>query len=96
MGYSERLRLKKTDPGILEQQFTQLKRALGNIVSVVAVKLIPYIQVAIRLLTDLAEGLAKKWGFEMPAIDYSGMGDGLSTVTDEADSAAESVQETVK
>lgn len=81
---------------ILEQQFTQLKRALGNIVSVVAVKLIPYIQVAIRLLTDLAEGLAKKWGFEMPAIDYSGMGDGLSTVTDEADSAAESVQETVK
>ncbi|WP_124098361.1 hypothetical protein [Ruminococcus sp. Marseille-P6503] len=81
---------------ILEQQFTQLKRALGNIVSVVAVKLIPYIQVAIRLLTDLAQSLAERWGFEMPQIDYSAMGDGLSNVTDEADIAAESVQETVK
>jgi predicted nucleic acid-binding Zn-ribbon protein len=85
---------------ILSQQFEQFKRAVGNIVSVFAVKLIPYLQVAIRLLTDLGNWLAKKWGFELPEIDYSGT---LSTATDEmedyssaADDAADSVAETVK
>lgn len=81
---------------ILDQQFTQLKRAIGNVVSVIAVKLIPYIQVAVRLLTDLANYLANKWGFELPKIDYSNVSDGLSTVTDNADEATEKVKETVK
>lgn len=81
---------------ILEQQFTQLKRAIGNVVSVVAVKLIPYVQVAVRLLTDFANWLAKKWGFELPTIDYSNIGNGLSSISDEADNATESVKETAK
>lgn len=81
---------------ILEQQFTQLKRAIGNVVSVVAVRLIPYVQVAVRLLTDFANWLAKKWGFELPTIDYSNVGNGLSSISDEADNATESVKETAK
>jgi hypothetical protein len=86
---------------ILTQQFNQLKRAVGNIVSVFAVKLIPYLQVAIRLLTDLANELAKYWGFELPDIDYSSTG--LSSATDDmddyatsADDAADAVADTVK
>jgi hypothetical protein len=86
---------------ILSQQFSQLKRAIGNVVSVFATKLIPYVQVAIRLLTELANTLAEKWGFELPSIDYDS--DGLSTATDEmedysdaADDAADAVAETVK
>lgn len=81
---------------ILKQQFTQLKRAIGNVVSVVAVRLIPYVQVAVRLLTDFANWLAKKWGFELPTIDYSNVGNGLSSISDEADNATESVKETAK
>lgn len=81
---------------ILGQQIEQLKRAFGNIVSVVAAKVIPYIQVAVRLLTDLGNYLADKLGFELPKIDYSGVSDGISSVTDSAEEATEAVSETVK
>lgn len=81
---------------ILEQQLTQLKRALGNIISIVAVKLIPYIQVFVRLLTEAAEYLANKWGFELPKIDYSSLQNGLSTSTESVDDFAESAGEAVK
>lgn len=81
---------------ILNQQITQFQRAVGNIVSVLAVKLIPYIQVAIRLLTDLANYLADLWGFELPEIDYSGMEDGITGLSDDADEATEAVDNTVK
>lgn len=86
---------------ILNQQFEQLKRAIGNVVSVFAVKLIPYIQVAIRLLTDLANYLAKKWGFELPEIDYNGSGissvtDEMSDLADNADTAKDNVSDMVK
>lgn len=88
---------------ILEQQFTQLKRAIGNVVSVVAVKLIPYIHAAVKLLTEFAGDLAKKWGFELPKIDYSDttkatkdVAKGMEDVSDNADDAKESVKKTVK
>jgi hypothetical protein len=81
---------------ILNQQMTQLQRAFGNIISVLAVKLIPYIQVAIRLLTDLANKLAEMWGFELPEIDYSGMEKGITGLSDDADNATDSVNKTVK
>lgn len=81
---------------ILNQQIEQLKRAIGNIVSVFAVKLIPYVQVLIRLLTDAANAIADWLGFELPTIDYSDVGKGLSSVTEEADNATEAVKETQK
>ena len=81
---------------ILQQQIEQLKRAIGNIVSVFAVKLIPYVQVLIRLLTDAANAIADWLGFDLPTIDYSEVGKGLSSVTEEADDATEAVKETQK
>lgn len=81
---------------ILNQQIEQMKRAFGNVVSVIAVKVIPYLQVAIRLLTDLGNYLAKKMGFELPTIDYSNLGDGISSVTENADEATDAVKETAK
>lgn len=89
---------------ILEQQFEQLKRAIGNIVSVLVAKLIPYIQAFVRLATEAAEALAKAWGFELPEIDYSGLSvdsvtdgvddlnDALNDATDSADSAKKAMQ----
>ncbi|MDO4945123.1 MAG: hypothetical protein Q4E74_07995 [Ruminococcus sp.] len=81
---------------ILGQQIEQLKRAFGNIVSVIAAKVIPYIQVAVRLLTDLENYLADKMGFELPKIDYSGVSDGISSVTDSAEEATEAISQTAE
>lgn len=81
---------------ILDQQMTQLKRSIGNIISILVQKLLPYIQAFVRLLGDAADYLAKLWGFELPTIDYSNVGNGLSTISDEADNATESVKQTAK
>ena len=81
---------------ILDQQMTQLKRSIGNIISILVQKLLPYIQAFVRLLGDAADYLAKLWGFELPTIDYSNVGNGLSNISDEADNATESVKETAK
>lgn len=78
---------------ILNQQWEQFKRAVGNIVSVIAVKLIPYLQAAVRLLTEFANWLAKKWGFELPEIDYSSLGDGLSATEDSAVAATDALND---
>lgn len=77
---------------ILEQQFEQLKRAIGNIVSVLVAKLIPYIQAFVRLATEAAEALAKAWGFELPEIDYSGLS--VDSVTDGVDDLNNALDDT--
>ena len=81
---------------ILNQQLTQFKRAIGNVVSVLAVKIIPYLQVAIRLLTDFANYLADLWGFKLPEIDYSSVGKGMTAVEDDAEDATDAVEDTIK
>lgn len=79
---------------ILNSRFVQLKRALGDIVSVIAVKVIPYVQVLVNMLTEAANKLAAFLGFELPTIDYSslelgsdvidGIGDDLDDTTEKA------------
>ena len=72
---------------ILAQQFTMLKRAIGNIASVLATAVIPYIQVAISLLNKFANFVAGLFGFKLPSIDYSGISKGASAMDDMADSS---------
>lgn len=83
---------------ILTQQFNMLKRAIGNIASVFITKLVPYVQVAIKWLTALANTIAGFFGFELPEIDYSGISaggsDALDDVADSADNASDSVGKT--
>ena len=79
---------------ILQAQFVQLKRAIGNIISVFVVKLIPYVQAFVEVITDAARAIAAFFGFELPTIDYSGLelgsdvvddiDDGLNDATDSA------------
>lgn len=79
---------------ILTAQMTQLKRALGNIVSVLVVDFIPYVQLAVVWLTELANKIADYFGYELPEIDYTGiesasywsndLDDSLSDATDSA------------
>ncbi len=61
---------------ILTAQLTQMKRALGNIVSVLVAQFIPYVQAMVSILTDAANAIANFFGFELPKIDYSGLDTG--------------------
>ena len=61
---------------ILTAQLTQMKRALGNIVSVLVVQFIPYVQAMVSIVTDAANAIARFFGFELPTIDYSDLGAG--------------------
>lgn len=70
---------------IFEQQVTQARRALGNIVSVVAVKVIPVFQAFISIITKAAQALANFLGYELPDIDYSGISAAASAADDMAD-----------
>lgn len=72
---------------ILAQQFKLLRRAVGNIASVFATAVIPYIQVAVELLNKFASFVAGLFGFKLPTIDYSGLDKGSDAMDDMADSA---------
>ncbi len=56
---------------ILQAQTEQAKIALGQVVSVVAVNLIPWFQALVQIIKDAAESLAGFLGYELPEIDYS-------------------------
>lgn len=72
---------------ILAQQFKVLRRAIGNIASVFATAVIPYIQVAVELLNKFASFVAGLFGFKLPTIDYSSLEKGSGAMDDMADSA---------
>lgn len=56
---------------ILQAQTKQAKIALGQVVSVVAVEVIPWFQALVQIIKDAAESLAGFLGYELPEIDYS-------------------------
>ena len=77
---------------ILEQQWVQLKRAIGNVISMVVVKLLPYIQAFVKLVTEGVNKLAEMWGFELPEIDYSSLTSGANAL-DETEEGLTDVSE---
>lgn len=81
---------------ILSAQFTQLKRAIGNVISVVAVKFIPYVQALVQIVTEAATKLANFFGFELPEIDYSSLGSGFSDEFEEAEDNLGGVSDKIK
>ena len=81
---------------ILTAQLTQMKRALGNIISVLVTQFIPYVQAMVRVVTDAANALAKFFGFELPKIDYSSLGDGLASGFEDAEESANGVADAAK
>ncbi len=83
---------------ILNAQLTQMKRALGNIVSVLVTKFIPYVQAMVQIITDAAKSLANFFGFKLPDIDLTGLdvGGGLSDEMDDAAEGADDVAGSLK
>ena len=86
---------------ILNAQITQMKRALGNIVSVLVADFIPVLQAAVNLLTEAAQRLADLLGFELPKIDYTGLdmsssfADDLAGGLDESNDKAKKLKKTL-
>lgn len=71
---------------ILNQQITQLSRALGNLLIPLLQQIIPWVQAFVEVITDAIQALAVLFGFELPTIDYSGL-DGVSVGASEAEDA---------
>lgn len=82
---------------VLNQQITQLKRAIGSVLLPAIVQVLPYVQAFVSILTDAISKLAVFVGFTMPEWDASDWGSsasaGVSDVADAMDDAASSAKE---
>lgn len=80
---------------ILEAQTNQAERALGNIISVLVTRFIPYMQVAVKWLTEGANKVAALMGYELPEIDYSEL-DFASSYADDLDESLSDATDSAK
>lgn len=80
---------------ILENQITKIKRALGNIVSVIVAEVLPVVIVAAEWLAKLAETIAKFFGYELPTVDTSGI-ESIATTADEATDNIDNTTDSMK
>lgn len=80
---------------ILQQQITQLSRALGNLLIPFLQKVIPWVQAFVEIITEAIQSLAVLVGFELPKIDYSGVGD-LGISAGQAEGALEGAAKAAK
>lgn len=83
---------------ILNAQLTQMKRALGNVVSVVVVQFIPYVQAMVQIITEAASALAKFFGFSAKDFEANtaGIGDGFSSGFEDAEDSLDGVSGKIK
>lgn len=77
---------------ILNQQITQLSRALGNLLIPFLQQVIPWVQAFVEVVTAAVQALALLFGFKLPTIDYSSSVDvGIGEVTAGANEAEDSL-----
>lgn len=83
---------------VLEAQLTRMKRAFGNIVSVIVTKVIPYVQVMVEVIADAAEKLASWAGFSSKDFeaDTSGIKSSWSSAEEGVDDYSDSLKEAKK
>ena len=81
---------------ILNQQIVQLSRSIGNLIIPVLIKIIPYVQAFVEVLTDAIQALALLVGWELPKWDANDWGSnitgGFEGIGTSADEAADSVK----
>ena len=81
---------------VLEAQLTRMKRAFGNIISVLVTQIIPYVQAFVEIVAEAANALASLFGFELPEIDYSNLSTGFSDAEEEAEGVEGSLKKIKK
>lgn len=78
---------------ILNQQITQLSRAIGTLLIPILVKVIPYIQAFVKVVTNAAQALANLLGIDITFdVDYSGLTSGAGAAADAMDDASASAK----
>ena len=79
---------------ILQAQLTRMKRAFGDIISVVATQVIPYVQAFVEIVTEAASKLAKFFGFSSDKFmaDTSGLTNSWVDAEDAVDDYADSLK----
>ena len=83
----------------LAQQMKSLSQAFGSLFLPILVKIMPYIQAFVELLTEAVHWVAALFGIEIQAVDFSGYESGtkaLDSVADSAGGAADSLGNAVK
>ena len=81
---------------ILNAQLTQMKRALGNIVSVLVVQFIPYVQAMVQIVTEAANAIAKFFGFSAKDFEADISGVDNSFGFDDAEESLDGVSGSIK
>ena len=83
---------------ILSAQLTQMKRALGNVVSVIVVQFIPYVQALVQIITEAASALATFFGFSSKDFEANteGIGNGFSSGFEDAEESLDGVSGSIK
>lgn len=81
---------------VMKQQFTQLARAIGNIFIPIIMKVIPYVMVLTKWLTNLAQSIANFLGFKIDTSAWENLGDisaGIDDIGDSANSTTKAMKE---
>lgn len=79
---------------VLNAQIERAKRAWGNLVSVIAVKIIPWVMALVEMLEELGTALAEAMGFELPELPENDLK--ISADTDELEAANEEAEKLKK
>ncbi|MBR5873104.1 MAG: hypothetical protein IKY90_01090 [Oscillospiraceae bacterium] len=80
----------------LSQQLKSLAQSFGSLFLPVLVKVIPYIQAFVDLLTEAVRKIASFFGITIQAVDWSGYGAGISGAAESTDGLADSANSAAK
>ena len=84
---------------VLSAQFTQAARAIGSIFIPALNAVLPYVIAVTKVIRLLASTIASLFGFEMPEVDYSGVGSlasGAESASDALGGAADNAKKLQK
>lgn len=83
---------------ILQQEFTQLGRAIGSVFIPMMMQIIPVVRAVVQILKEAAEWLAGKFGFKISdyAKDYKVAEEGLDGISDGLDDVGASAGKAAK
>lgn len=84
---------------MLNAQWEVAKREIGSVFIPMLIKILPPAIAVVRILGDIARSIANLFGFELPKIDYSGVGNlstGLSDAAGSAEDLTGNLKETKK
>lgn len=81
---------------VLQQEFTQLARAIGNIFIPILMAVIPYVQVVVKWLTVAAQAIANFFGFEIDMSSWNSISDTTGDISAGIDDIGDSASGTTK